>query len=310
MSFGEFEASGDRGEPIELYLFIYGSGAGQFIGYTDAEQPLTRFEPAVNAVVTYAPIPIASGKITSSGTLDRQNLTVAFPENAALTDLFRYRPTSSVVSLIKFQGHANDPAQQFLSNWNGRVVGFNIADNETELTCQPAATAMQRNGLRRHWQYGCPHFLYSQGPGLCNASKAAATANFLVAGFSANVLTLDLVGSINAWGASSKYSDWGNPERRERWAGGLVEWTSPSGRAEIRSIVRIEPNSSLRLSSAMEEMPTSATVQLIYGCNHKTGIPSLFDGGDCLPVHNNILNFGGDPWIPLENPVGLKNIYR
>jgi hypothetical protein len=48
------------------------------------------------------------------------------------------------------------------------------------------------------------------------------------------------------------------------------------------------------------------SVSVVLGCNH---IAYAEDGGDCQPLHDNIVNYGGDRWIPLKNPIGDYNNY-
>jgi hypothetical protein len=40
---------------------------------------------------------------------------------------------------------------------------------------------------------------------------------------------------------------------------------------------------------------------VVLGCNHQAYAE---EGGDCQPLHDNIVNYGGDRWIPLKNPIG------
>lgn len=286
MSFGQSEISRDRGEPISLVLFRYGTDANDIFAYTDGEEDFP-FQG-----VTYRAVPLQIGEITSSGTLDQATLGITVPQDSGIADLFRLRPPSAVVTVIIRQGHVNDLDADFIVGWSGRVTGFEVdaATDEASLGCEPISTSMQRTMLRRHWQYGCPLVLY--GP-QCRASRAASTVTRVVLGVSGAIVSFD-----PAWESAS---------RRVKYQGGMAEWFDLNGRREVRRILNCFPDGKVQLGNAADGLSAGGSVNLILGCNHKTGIPSLHDDGDCTPLFNNILNFGGDPWIPLENPVGIKN---
>lgn len=288
MSFAEHEVSRDRGEPINLVLFRYGSGEGDVFAYTDAEQNLP-FQG-----YTYTSIPLDIGEISSSGTLDQSTLSITVPQDSGIADMFRQRPPSTVVTVIIRQGHANDTDAQFIVGWSGRVTAFEVDGDSDEAAfgCEPISTSMMRTMLRRHWQYGCPLVLY--GP-QCRADRAASTVTRVA---------VDVSGAVVSLSAA-----WESEPRKAKYQGGIAEWTDALGRREVRRILSCDANGTVNLGNTADGLSAGDTIKLTLGCNHKTGIPSLNDGGDCGPLFNNILNFGGDPWIPLENPVGIKNNY-
>lgn len=288
MSFGQYETSADQGEPILLALFRFGDGALDYYAYTDSEQTFP-FEG-----IDYLPTSLGVGEINSSGTLDNSTLSITVPENLPLIDIFRLRPPSDVVTLTLRQGHANDPDAQFLVGWSGKVIAFEVdGDNDTAtLGCEPISISMRRTMLRRHWQYGCPLPLF--GPD-CRANRAAATSTHTVVSTTGAIVVLA--------------PTWATADRRPKYEGGVAEWLNPDGRRMIRRIIRCDADGTVVLATTADELVAGQPIQMVLGCNHKTGLPTLNDGGDCHPLHNNIKNFGGDPWIPTENPVGIKNNY-
>ena len=60
------------------------------------------------------------------------------------------------------------------------------------------------------------------------------------------------------------------------------------------------------LSGLPQDLAVNDSVEVVVGCNHKAYAE---DDGDCQPLHDNILNYGGDRWIPLKNPIGTYNNY-
>lgn len=286
MGFAAYETSTNEGEPVSLFLFSFGAGAADYYAYTNHEENIIFDDGLGGGAKTYVAIPIQHGKITSSGNLDKSSLTINMVEDASITDLFRSQPPSGIVSLIIRQGHVNDPDAQFLVKWSGRVLGFGIdaESNQTNLTCEPIATSLKRNGLRRHYQYACPHALFGDQ---CKANKLAASHNAVVLSVNGSVINLS--------------PTWTTAELRDRFLGGSAEYLLPDGRKEYRTILKVEASGAITLATAPAGLDPGESVTMVLGCRHTME--------DCTSVHNNIQNFGGCPWIPTKNPVGIKNNY-
>lgn len=279
--FPTIEESRQLGEPIHLYLFKYGDDSSAFYAYTDAEQDFTF------GGVTYKAVPIDRDNIKAAGTLDNSDFQMRSPADAPLADLFRVYPPDREVSVIIRQGHLDDPDSQFLVCWTGRILSAAFNGNEVTYNCQPVSTAMRRAGLRKSWQYGCPHALY--GP-QCQADQAAATSAAIVASVTGNSVTLP--------------STWAAPALKPKYLGGMVTWTGSANQTERRMIVKVTGDT-LLLAGLVRNLVPGQTINVVLGCNHKAGM-----GDDCVVLHNNIVNFGGAPWIPSQNPIGQRiNFY-
>lgn len=286
MTYGTTESSRYLGEPVNLYLFRYGDQAAQIYAYTDAEEPIV----LEGEGITYIPLPIDRGKIVASGSLDKATMTVSTPADSALAKLYLVYPPSGVTTLLMRQGHLTDPDAEFPVVWTGRVLSCTRKGSKAEFTCEPVTTQLRRNGLRRRYQFGCPHALY--GPE-CRASKSAATTVVTVVTVSGTRVTL-----------SPNWSD-----RAEKHAGGIAEWQLDDLSTEMRTIKRVENGGTvLLLSGPTRGLVAGMEIKAILGCNHKAGIAAQQDG-DCGPLHDNILNFGGMPFIPLKNPISMTNMY-
>lgn len=279
MTFAARETSRTLGQPVDIYLFRWGQGANDYFAYTDAEQPITL--GTGSSVITYQPIPIMRAAVNSSGTLDKATLEIRTPTNAALAEKYKLFPPSQIISLVIRQGHIGDPDNQFLAIWTGRVLGSRRAGSEAVYTCDPISTALRRTGLRRHYQYSCPHVLY--GP-MCRANKDAATKTATIASVSRAVVTMS--------------PGWAAADKKPKYVGGLFEWDSTEGQLESRTIWRVDGDV-LILSGPADGVIVGQNVYVVYGCDHTMG--------DCNELHHNLPNFGGCPWIPKVNPLGLKN---
>lgn len=270
MTFEAREKSRFRGTPIECYEFQYGADRNAAFRYTNADETITWTDGRA-----FEPVPIDRDPIKASGTTDKQALTVRFPKNNPLADLFKVYPPSRVVNLTIWQGH--EATDEFLVIWTGRVLGLTVKENEAETNCEPVKTSMQRSGLRRHYQPGCPHVLY--GP-LCRAVKRQWPAQARsVAG---TVLQLEA-----GWNTSGFQAG--------RFAGGLAEWSGIDN-PEPRTILRALDENTFALGGVLRDLEPGMEVRLALGCGRHMR--------DCEQLHSNIQNYGGCPWIPLESPFG------
>lgn len=268
------------GRPIELYRFVYGPLPEHVHLLTDAEKPI------VYNGETYSPGQIKRGSTSNSGTLDRSTMEVSVPVGTTIPELFRAYPPGYVVGLTVFQGEASDLAGEFSAVWVGRILACSWEGIEAKLTGEPVSTSFRRAGLRRNYQYMCPHVLY--GP-RCKASKVAASSPVTVHSISGRDVVLTALIS--------------DPTRYE---GGMVEWARPDGRSEARTIVSIITTDPLRtgfrLTGPILGLTAGQPLNAVLGCQHT--LPS------CIALHNNAPNFGGMPWIPLKNPIGNVSPYQ
>lgn len=282
MTYAAREVSRALGSPLEIYLFRYGPEQTDFFAYTDNERAVQTVVDGVNndEPITFAPVPINRDEITTKGSLDRQSLEIRMDYDLELVALFSDYPPSDVVTISVFGGHRGDTELKGL--WFGRVLGFRAEGTEAIFNCEPVNSSLKRPGLRRHYQYGCPHVLY--GP-QCKASRSAATSDFTVVAVSRAVINL---------GAS-----WADDATRITYHGGIAEWTTADGHTVRRTIINSANDGSITLGGRATGLTAGLTVSLSLGCNHQMD--------HCRTLHGNILNFGGQPWIPLKNPVGLTN---
>ncbi|QXN71966.1 GTA TIM barrel-like domain protein [Rhodobacter phage RcPescado] len=258
----------------------FGFDAGEFGPYAfcDGEEPITR------AGITYQPFPISISDITSNGNLDKSDITVTLARGSIFENEFIGFPVSHVVNLIVFQGHTNDAPTLFdyPAIWVGRV-GAPVFENETiAFNCVPVSTSIQRPGLRRNYQLSCPHVLF--GP-QCRASRNDATVTRTVTAISGNTVTFNTALPL----AAAKYK------------GGLLEWAA-DGHSSIRTIVSVTgTKTGIGIRGNLRGLNVGSSIKITFGCNRLQS--------DCADLHHNILNFGGQPSIPLENPLSQKNIF-
>lgn len=274
MTYASIETSRTLGAPITLYLFTYGTGAGDYYGCTDHTQAVT-YEGK-----TYAPTPIARESYTAASTLDRSSMTVNLARDSAIGELFSGWPASSVIRLRIYEGHYN--STDYRLKWSGRVINVGRSNQQISLKVETLQTSLKRVGLRRNWQYGCPHVLFGTA---CGANKAASSVTATVSAVNNPLITLP--------------TGWQGAKDPQRFVGGMVEWTGSNGRKQIRTIMSYVGPGTLRLSGGVDYLAAGMQVTVSLGCRKTME--------DCQDVFSNIHNFGGQPWIPTDNPIGIKN---
>lgn len=286
MTFDTQESSRQDGEPVTLFLIRYGSAVSNYYAVTNHS------EPVLYAGITYQPFTSSHSNIKRLLTLDDARMTITLPSDHPMATRWRRYPPTEVTSVVIRQGHVGNA--EFKVVWLGRVLGHSDnQDGNAEFSCEPRITSLARPGLNRNYQYGCPHLLYSQGPGLCNADRDAATTAFTVVEVQSGLVKLD-----PSWNALA--------DGRLDYIKGMLEWTTADNRYENRLIVGVSAaDGTINLSGPATGLLSGMTVNAVLGCNHKAYAPQ----GDCERLHSNINNYGGQPLIPLDNPFGLKNGY-
>lgn len=287
MAVNDYESSQHRGQPVELYKFIYGTEAGREYCYTNADEDVTFNDGGGDQV--YTAIPISRDGIKTEGRGESNELSVEVPMTSDVAELFRAFPPGRPVSLIIRQGHIpnEDPTDpdDWLDNdfpviWTGRCLQSNRKDNTVVLTGETSEAGMKKVGLRRHYQWACPLVLYGDR---CGADKAAATVTGTIASISGNTLTMQ--------------AGWQGAKAPSNFLGGFIEWFSTDG-TEYRTIIGVNGND-IKLNNSPSGLAALDTVDLVLGCPHTlTG---------CTDVHDNVINYGGQPFIPLKNPVNKNN---
>lgn len=279
-NFSDIEASEDSGRPYEKYVFQYGPGSGDKVTYTNAVVEVNGAEPTSTTRDGY--------KTTSKAERDQLNITL--PASSDIGMLVLPYPPPWQVEVTIYQGHFNADNEAVV--WSGRVLSNSFNEKgEVSFTCESTLIQLKRRGPKRRWQLGCPLLLYGQGDGRCNAPRDDFT------------VTTNVV-DVNVDGVPSFPASWFEPFPIQKFVHGIMSWQSPNGH-EFRTIRRVAADTNrVFFNGLLRGLEPGTEVKLSLGCNHLQGV-----GGDCGEVFNNILNYGGDPTIPLENPVKNANFW-
>lgn len=248
--------------------------------FTNAESPIIR------AGITYTPWPISHTEIVSTGNLDKADITITMATGSGLENEFVGYPPSQVINLTIFQGHMDDTPSlvDYPAQWLGRITAPEYTDNEIAFNAVPVSASIQRPGLRRNYQLGCPHVLYGAA---CQANKVNATV-------------ARVVGSITRNKAMLTVALGGGGILPANYIGGLLEWDTDGGRKETRTIAKVSVDGlEVTVRGSLRGLVVTDAVGVVLGCAHNMTA--------CNDLHDNIHNFGGQPFIPLENPLSQKN---
>lgn len=283
MTFAEREESLEDGAPQRLYKFVYGAAPGASYRYTDAVEAIPYDDGSGEGEEDYDPIAIIRDAIRSNGTLENVTLSVEVPADAEIAQLFLVWPPSQPVALTIRAGHAGEA--EFPVEWAGRVIGCQWGEATATLSCQPVSTSMARPGLRRRYALACQYVLYDAAT--CKASEAAATA-----ATTASSVTGSLIGVPGGWSGGAEPA---------KYNGGKLSWTNAdTGLPEVRRILAATAGT-IRVAGLVRGLEEDQAIDATLGCNRQES--------DCALLHDNLVNFGGFPWLPVDNPVTANKYY-
>lgn len=275
MTYSVYDQSARLGSPVELFEFTDGSQTWRYTAY---DQDYTWNGQ------TWTAIAIGRGSIQQSGKLDQAGIEIRLPRTNAFAQSLMTGLSESVTSITVRRGHADDPDQEFIVSWKGRVVGVVAEGAEIIISCESILTSMRRQGLRRRWQKQCPHALYGRG---CNLTQANyAQGPFPVASISGAEATVT--------GASLQPDGWYTGGILE--AGGTVRFIM----AHVGDVLTLSRPSSALANLVAQAGAGSVSATLYPGCDRTLAT--------CDAKFNNKLNFGGWPYIPTKNPMGGSSI--
>lgn len=226
---------------------------------------------------TYVAFPVGRDDLQQTRELHKSGLEIMLPRSSELSMLYLVGVPQSVVTVTIFRAHvgASDGPVVY---WKGRIVAVGWPDPATaKLTCESVFTSLKRPGLRARYQRMCRHALYSEQ---CGVDKGA----YAVAGTVSAVDETGMVLTISEAGALA--DGW--------FTGGMLETS-----AGVFQFVLGHSGSDISISSP-GGLAADDAVTLYPGCARSRE--------SCKNKYDNILNFGGFPWIPRRNPFDGRSI--
>lgn len=262
MTYAAYEASPESGQPVELYRFTIGTTVYR---YTSAD------EDYVFEATTFVPRQISRSSPAQSTEEKQQQLEVTLPANDDIALRFIGVVPGEVMSLEVIRVHRNDPDQEGIAFWEGRVTGASYQDNATKcvMLCRTSESATSRSIPRYKFQGICNHILY-------DSSCQVVPASFDYAG----EVIAEASRQITVDGLSAMGADWA--------VGGYV------ATANDYRLVMSQSGDVLTLLIDFAVNLLGSTVTVFAGCDHN--FPT------CRDKFSNSINFGGFPFVPTRNP--------
>jgi len=257
---------------VEIYTVTYDFNRWR---YTSGDEDIY-VEP-----VTYRAVPITRSNVELSSEDSNTTFTANFPLDAEFLELFRISPPSGLVTLLveKFDLRTN---QSLGLVFKGRIVNVAWEEDMAELICESSSQAIRRMGLRRHYQYGCPHMLYG---GECRVNRS----NYVTIDTASNLTSIS-VDLISAAGKPDGY-----------YAGGYIEYEHSELKTVERIAIADSAGATLTLFSYPIGLKGGTEVRAYAGCDRTIQT--------CSQKFNNAENYGGMPFIPTNNPFGGDPMY-
>lgn len=257
---------------VEIYTITYDFNRWW---YTSGDEDV----PAVG--FTYRAVPISRSEVEINSDESTGSFSATFPLDSEFLELFRVSPPSGLVTLLCERFDPNNPSDREII-FKGRIVNVTRNETQAELACESSSQAINRMGLRRRYQYGCPHMLYG---GECRVDRE----QFVTIGPGSNI-TASSVDMIAVAGKPDNY-----------FAGGYIEYTHSSLGTTERIAVSASSGPTLSLFSFPIGLVSGDEVRAYAGCNRTIAT--------CNEKFNNSENYGGMPFIPSKNPFGSDPLF-
>lgn len=267
--------SWEDGDPIFFYDFVRGTTHWR---YNSSDRDRERNGDGL----VWTKCNISHGELQRGIERNKMTLDITAPIDTPVVDNWRPYAPSDTIGLTIYESH--DGEMDSIVCWIGRIIAAPLTASEVVFTGEPTATTAARSGLAQCWQRGCPHVLYKQGHGLCNADKESKKVEGIIDTQVGNVIT---VSEFSVYATGSKLE------------GGYVEWTTAEGWIDRRTIVK-QVGAAVTLFYGANIPP--ATLMTAYaGCRH--------DAADCNDFHDNMPNYGGDLYSPERSPFNGNPVF-
>lgn len=272
MTYNNQEISEYDGAPVEFFLFDRNNR--EFWSYTSSD------EEQVHEAIVYSPVSMKRGRIEKSMDVLRNNLTITMPIGTPFVQQFIASPPTDAITLKVFSRHVGDIDSEVVLIWVGRVINLNYKESIVDVRCEPLDTSFKRPTLRRVYGTTCPHGLYGIK---CAVDKEL----FLLL---ATITAVDEL-ALTAAEFATKPDGY--------FAGGFVD-IEIKGNFN-RRFVTSHVDDTIFINLPLSGAGVGSVINAFPGCTHNTDT--------CTSRFSNILNYGGQPFIPQKNPMGGTPIF-
>lgn len=266
--YADYENSPDSGTPIELYDFIQGVNRWSYVSGDVGE--ITRMG------ATYTPFPLDRNRIKQTTDIFKDSLTIKFPLSDPFAAQYLGYAPDEVTTLTILRGHLEDPDEEYITYWKGRVAGASASGNTIDVECESVFTSIRRPGLRARYERNCIHTLYQSACGVNREAFKHTGAVLSQSGL-----------NITVAGASLQADGF--------YTGGIL--VTPDG---FNRFITAHTGDLITLSRPVQTNMNGLDINVYPGCDHLKST--------CINKFNNLPNFGGCPYIPTRNPFDGSSI--
>lgn len=266
MTYAAREVSVDQGRPFEVYRF---EGPVGVFRYTSLPFPVTVDDEL------YEPLTITRTAIVIQSVIDSpQTMDFSIPADGPLAAAYMNRYTPDYLNIKVMRAHLGDSFNtDFTVEWQGQAATYSV---EGDWFVISTTSILQSKILGAtstiYYQYACNNLVYDER---CKADAAAHTVGAAVVKSDNVTITLNTSGYPNG-----------------ELALGTLRVTRTG---EERSIVS-NTGTKLVVSYPFLDIVPGDAVTLVQGCNNTMAT--------CVNRFNNVENFTGFRFIPIDNPMG------
>lgn len=270
MTFVAQETSQESGEVFQLFEFVFGA---EVFRLTSNQDDVTW------AGIFYTATQISSSKIQASVEDAINRVTISLPLDHPIPQKFIANVPGSKGSVVISRAHFNDGLEETIIEFDGFVASVKFdGELEAKVICNPQTNIFKRSGPRMTYSGLCNHVLYDARCKILRTGDPFDEFTFtgLVSGVSGNDIT---VNGLSANGVG--------------WAvSGFVQ--APAGAPDDKRLILAQSGDTITLLLPFSIPVSGLNVDVLAGCTHDLAI--------CLSKFDNVINYGGFPFIPRKNP--------
>ena len=213
----------------------------------------------------YLPVIIKREEVEITDDIFKNEVEINVARDNAFAVQFIPQPVGGVVTLTIYRGHEPN----FITFWSGNLANITFNPDDIRMLFIPKTSSMLRIGIRRQYQKLCTHHLYGR---LCAVNEDM----FKIIGTIISITGRTIVASE----FSAEIDGW--------FIGGKIVIGSD------RRLITSHVGNTITVMSGMTNVSATDIFTAYAGCDHSTSI--------CRTKFSNLINYGGQPWIPTKNP--------
>jgi uncharacterized phage protein (TIGR02218 family) len=214
---------------------------------------------------TFTAVAMHRSEVEDTGNADRGEISIIVPRDNPFAIQFIAAPVEFEVFLTYYRGHGSD----FVVYWTGKVAAVRFDTDQAMIVGQPHLTDVEAMGLRRVFCRTCTYPLYGDECGVNNAA-------FVITGTVATASGLTITSTAFA-------------SEPDGWLQAGMIYTAFGSR-----MIKTHVSSTITVSHAIPGLVAGSSFRAYAGCDHSMSA--------CDTKFGNVLNYGGQPWLPTNNP--------